>query len=268
MSIRITGMNSGMDTDAMVKELVKAYDKKGEKTTKEKTKLEWKQDIWNDINKKIKSFATKVRSYRFESNYAQKKTVASDESKVSVVAGDKAVRGSQTLEIKSVASTAYLTGGKLDAGANNKVTTSTKLSELGIEGENGTITLNTKNGSKSVSIEVGPDITVGQFVSKVKAAGLDASFDDSTGRMFIGAKSSGVDEEFSFDGNADTLEKLGLGSKATKVAGTNAKILLNGAEFESSTNSFDINGMAISVKAETKPGEKITSYSYFPKGIF
>ena len=97
MSIRVTGMNSGMDTDAMVKELVSAYQKKGDKTVKEKTKLEWKQEIWTDLNKKIKSFATKVRSFRFESNYAQKKTTSSDESKVSVIAGDNAVRGSQTM---------------------------------------------------------------------------------------------------------------------------------------------------------------------------
>ena len=58
MSIRVTGMNSGMDTDAMVKELVSAYQKKGDKTVKEKTKLEWKQEIWTDLNKKIKSCDT------------------------------------------------------------------------------------------------------------------------------------------------------------------------------------------------------------------
>lgn len=32
--IRITGMNSGLDTDSMVKELVNAYEKQGEKYTK------------------------------------------------------------------------------------------------------------------------------------------------------------------------------------------------------------------------------------------
>ena len=34
--IRITGMNSGLDTDAMVRELVNAYEKQGEKYTKTK----------------------------------------------------------------------------------------------------------------------------------------------------------------------------------------------------------------------------------------
>ena len=37
-------MNSGLDTDSMVRELVNAYEKQGEKYTKNKTKTEWKQE--------------------------------------------------------------------------------------------------------------------------------------------------------------------------------------------------------------------------------
>ena len=40
MAIRISGMNSGMDTDAMVQDLVKAYKKKGETNTKKKQQKE------------------------------------------------------------------------------------------------------------------------------------------------------------------------------------------------------------------------------------
>ena len=256
MSIRVTGMNSGMDTDAMVKELVSAYQKKGDKTVKEKTKLEWKQEIWTDLNKKIKSFATKVRSFRFESNYAQKKTTSSDESKVSVIAGDNAVRGSQTIEVLKTASTAFVTSGALKTEEGGKVTANTKLSELGIDGADGTITLN--KGDKAITIEVGADTTVGEFVKKVRAAGLDASLDEGNGRMFIGAKESGLANDFSFSGDSLILDKLGLGSTASVVKGEDAEILLNGAKFTSNSNSFDINGMAISVKAQTKEGEKIT----------
>ena len=256
MSIRVTGMNSGMDTDAMVKELVSAYQKKGDKTVKEKTKLEWKQEIWTDLNKKIKSFATKVRSFRFESNYAQKKTTSSDESKVSVIAGDNAVRGSQTIEVLKTASTAFVTSGALKTEEGGKVTANTKLSELGIDGADGTITLN--KGDKAITIEVGADTTVGEFVKKVRAAGLDASLDEGNGRMFIGAKESGLANDFSFSGDSLILDKLGLHSTASVVKGEDAEILLNGAKFTSNSNSFDINGMAISVKAQTKEGEKIT----------
>ena len=42
--IRITGASSGLDTDAMVKELVNAYEEKGQTHKKQKTKTEWKQE--------------------------------------------------------------------------------------------------------------------------------------------------------------------------------------------------------------------------------
>ena len=256
--IRITGMNSGMDTDSMVKELVGTYEKKGQKTKNEKTKIEWKQDIWKDLNKKIKNFASKVRSLQYEGNYAQKKTVSSDESKVSVVAGDKAVRGTQTIEVEKLASTAYYTSSSVslkEGASTSKLSSSTKLSDLGIDGESKTITVKKATG-EPVKIEVNGDLTVGQFVNKVKAAGLDASFDDKTGRFFVSAKQSGAASDFEFEGDADALSALGLNS-GTRIPGQNAKILLNGAEFESDTNSFDINGMAINVKGETN-GTKLT----------
>ena len=56
MPIRITGMNSGLDTEALVSELVSAYRKKTEKYTKAQTKLSWKQDAWKSLNKKVVSF--------------------------------------------------------------------------------------------------------------------------------------------------------------------------------------------------------------------
>lgn len=260
MSIRITGMNSGMDTDAMVKELVSAYQKKGEKTTKEKTKLEWKQEIWNDVNKKIKSFASKVRGFRYTSNYAQKKTVASDESKVSVVAGDNAVRGTQTLKIKHLAATAYLTSGKVEAtGEDKTVTSKTTLSELGITDKR-KITISKNNGAEEpVEFDATADMTVGDFVAKLKTAGLDASFDEKNGRFFISARESGDAGNFTIEAdNEDILSTLGFTRGQSLVRGEDAEIELNGATFTSNTNSFDINGMAISVKGETKEGESIT----------
>ena len=44
MAIRLSGLNSGLDTDAIVQELVSAYRTKQDKYTKAQTKLSWKQD--------------------------------------------------------------------------------------------------------------------------------------------------------------------------------------------------------------------------------
>ena len=53
MAVRITGLNSGLDTDSIVQELVSAYSLKTEKYEKQKTKLEWKQEAWKILNTKI-----------------------------------------------------------------------------------------------------------------------------------------------------------------------------------------------------------------------
>lgn len=53
MPIRITGLNSGLDTEAIISELVSAYRTKEEKYQKAQTKLSWKQDAWKDLNIKV-----------------------------------------------------------------------------------------------------------------------------------------------------------------------------------------------------------------------
>ena len=56
MAVRITGLNSGLDTDAIVQELVKSYSGQKENIEKKQTKLEWKQEAWKELNTKIYSF--------------------------------------------------------------------------------------------------------------------------------------------------------------------------------------------------------------------
>ena len=56
MPIRLTGMSSGLDTEAMVSELVSAYRTKEQKYEKAQTKLSWKMDAWKTLNSKIYSF--------------------------------------------------------------------------------------------------------------------------------------------------------------------------------------------------------------------
>ena len=66
MPIRITGMNSGLDTESIIAEMVKVEKKKVETTKKEKTAFEWKQEAWKDLNAKIyKLFRTTLDNMRF-----------------------------------------------------------------------------------------------------------------------------------------------------------------------------------------------------------
>ncbi len=260
--IRITGMNSGLDTDSMVKELVNAYEKQGEKYTKKKTKTEWKQEAWTTLNNKIKNFFSKQASnMRFSSAYSKKSTTVSDSTKASVITSANAVNGSQTLKVNKLAAAGYLTGAEIKKEGVN-VTGSTTLGELGIIGET---KLNIKKGDGTYvdpPIEVSGDMTLNDFAKQVSAAGYNANFDESTGRFFISSKESGAKNDFTIEADsedsksAQALEILGLKvtnaeGGAYKNPGSNAEIELNGAKFTSSTNTFSINGLTITAKEKT-----------------
>ena len=53
MPIRMSGMISGMDTEALIKELMSAQSAKKTKLEQKKTKLEWKKEKWAELNTKI-----------------------------------------------------------------------------------------------------------------------------------------------------------------------------------------------------------------------
>lgn len=216
MAIRMTGMISGLDTESLIQSLVEAQKLKNKRTTDKKTKLEWTQDRWKELNTKLYDlYAKELNSLTLQSSYLTKKTTVSDESKVKVKANATAPQGSQTLSIERLATSGYLTGSEL----GSTVTQSTKLSELGVSGS---ATLNLAVGDKSNYIEVNRDMTVSEFVDKLRGAGVNASFDTKNNRIFISSKQSGKAHDFSLTAasstGTDVLQKLGLATSVLSEA--------------------------------------------------
>ena len=272
MSIRISGISSNMDTDAMVQELVSAYKKKGEKTEKSQTKLSWKQDAWKALNTKIKNFYSKsLSNMRFSTNYSKKSTTLSDTTKATVVASDNAINGTQSLEVKNLAKAAYLTGGKLAVTEGKTLSASSTLADLGYTGGTATITVN-KGEQKAdgtydtVSFDVNADTKVSDFAKYMTSAGYNANFDAASGRLFVGSANSGAANNFDFDtaslstDGAAALKALGMTADGggVKIDGENAKITLNGADFESATNTFTVNGLTVTAKELTAAGSPVS----------
>ncbi len=233
MSIKITGMNSGLDTDAIVRELVSAASTKKETLEKAQTKLEWKQDAWKGLNKKIKSFQATISNLRWSDAFKKKTTSISNSSIASIVASDNAVKGSQTLVVKQLAKSGYLTGGKLSD--NKSVKGNTKLSELAkgsslALGENDTASISVKVNGKTTNIDLTGNTTINEFVDKLNSAGVAASFDQANQRFFINVDKSGNSGDFQLSAN-DTnglkaLSNMGLLTKEelAKNAGANSEL--------------------------------------------
>lgn len=253
MPIRITGMNSGLDTESIITELVKAQKTKAESVKKKQTTLEWKQDAWKELNSKIyKLFNGTLANMRFDSDYTKKTTDISNSAVASIVTGDAAMNATQTLKVEELATSGYMTGAQVAEG----VTKSSTLKDMGIaDGTTITVTL---NSGDTEDITVNSDMTVSGFVDALKAAGVEASFDEKNRRFHIAAKESGTASDFSIT-SSDTgaLDILGLTvdddddstpadqTKAQKTKGSDASIVLNGVRYTGSSNTFEVNGLTI-----------------------
>ena len=267
MPIRLSGINSGLDTDAIVKELVSAYSLKTEKYEKQKTKIEWKQDAWKSLNTKIYGLYTNISNLRFESAYNLKKTTVSDSTKATVTATSGAVTGTQRLNVLQTAQASYITGAYMGKDA----TASSTLKDLGYEGGNTTIKVKDSEG-KETAIEITAETKVSDLIGKFKDAGLNANFDTNNNRIFLSAKESGKAGDFDIvaeDSDAySVLSTLGLASKedaAEEIKRQAKEYNKLYAEWESLKKSGETDEETTKKIQELK--EKINSYSADIKGV-
>mgnify|MGYP000012166488 FL=1 len=219
MTIRITGMNSGLDTESIITELVSAQSAKKNSLVKAQTKLSWKMDAWKTLNSKIYSFYTgTVSDLRFSTAYAKKKTTVSNSSVASVIADANATDGVQTLKVNKLAKSGYLTGAELKKsnGSLASYTSSTKLKDIeGMQlGGDGKISLTLKTGGKSTDISLSGDATIAELTKQLKNAGVNTSFDETYQRFFISSTTTGKDADFSLTANDqngfNALSALGI----------------------------------------------------------
>ncbi len=268
---RVSGMVSGMDTESVVKAYVQNYVDKKNKIKQSQTKLTYKQDAWKALNTKVYSLYSKVGNLRFSNSYNLKKTTVSDASKASVTASSNAVIGTQTLKIKQLAKAGYLTGAQL----GKKTTEDSTMSSLGYTAGDTSISVRVGSGEEK-TIEITADTKISDVISKLKDAGVNASFDSNNKRIFVSAKNSGKDNDFAITANSAqgraALTSLGLLTTAAadmKGYANNAAYMLaeDGGSYyeldEDGNIKYDNEGKAIvrdgAVYSETKTKENITN---------
>lgn len=236
MGIRVSGLSSGMDTEAIVKELMSAQSLKKNKVVKAKTKLEWTQTKWADLNTKLtglyNNFVTKMQ---LSTAYRTKKTTISDTSKASVSAKTNAVNGSYTMEVKNIATAQYLTGAKIDASATDK------LVDLDSSLLNKEISITT--GGTTTKFAVTADTTLKDFTSALQNAGLNASFDDAQKRIFISSKDSGVANTFSISTSGLSNAEVTARGALCEAAGYSNMSNTNKASFDEAMQALQTSGV-------------------------
>lgn len=301
--IRMSGLNSGLDTESIVSALVSNYSSKVKKFTKEQTKLGWKQETWKEVNKNVYGFYTTLSSMRYTSAYDLKTSYVSDKTKATVTTAGNAAVGTHSLKINALAKSEYISGAKIYAGKDGKgkVTADTKLGDLKdlgtITGDEGKIKItvgetedenHVRTGGKEKIIDVKKDMTIGSLINKIREAGLYANFDSKLQRIYISSDKSGNAGHFDIKGEGegenflkalgiaeDNLDKItgdkiekGKGeNRGTKIMGQEAEIVLDGVTYKSESNSISVNGITVNALAETDKEISITTIAD-TKGLY
>ena len=265
--MRMSGLASGMDTEGIINEMMKIQRMKTTKIENNITKLEWQQDKWKTLNTKIYALYTgPLSKIRLEGSFNAKNATSSNSNKLEVTANGSVPEGTHTIEVKSTASAQFVTGSELNL--DSKAAYSTKLADLykADEGFPAGSEINIAVGdNEEVVFKVEDNTTIGDFVSSLQKAGLNASFDTVNQRFFISSKESGVDQAFTITTEAeeanpnstDLLSKMGLGDDASIINPSDAVVIYNGAEIRSSSNTITANGLTMTVKETTGTDEVI-----------
>lgn len=245
MVTRISGLASGMDIDAMVKQLMKAEQKPLDKLNQQKQLMEWKRESYRETSTKLVSFLQdKLSKLSLSSSIsAQKATVTGSTEALSAVASSSA-SGVLDITVERLA-TASRSVTLLDTDKDGKVIPfnmdgSTLLTDSALNISAGFVKIGNAN------IEVTATDTIDSFVQKInnnKEAGVTALYDKNSG-LSLTSKTTGSSE-------IDIAPEISSAFKLKSTTGADAALTVNGLAITKSSNTFDLNGVAITLKAPT-----------------
>ncbi|SCG81953.1 Flagellar hook-associated protein 2 HAP2 [Proteiniborus sp. DW1] len=295
-SIRLTGLATGIDTDAMIKELMKAERTRVDKVQQDKQILQWRQELYNSINKDFANFILNTRK-EFGLNVTTitgsidgkslnnltwvKKAVSSNENIVKASTTSQAANGTHEITVHRLADGVKGVSSKDIREDIDKILTSLGAEIDGEDGEKIKIPESFSFEINDKTITVNKNDTMSTIIKRINdsGAGVQASYDANIGRFFIQTKTTGTDAKLSFRGTDELSRnfidalKLNITSGDTTLytysesehlfdkdqfTGTNALISFNGATgIEQPTNQFTINGISLDLR-QADPDTKIT----------
>jgi len=184
--IQFTGLASGLDTESIVKDLMKVERIRVDNVDKEKMTLEMKQEVWDEMNTKLYSFYTEqVFSLKSSGVYKARTTNVSNEDILNASASASAMRGVYTVKVEQLAKAAHLYTNEI---ADPAVTTSEAMSFTLSDGEN------------TETIELDSGATIADFVAAINNSDLkiNANYDTTTGRIFLDSTVTGGTTQIDF----------------------------------------------------------------------
>ena len=250
--LRVGGLASGMDIEAMVKELMTAQRMPLDKVKQDKQILEWKREYYREINKALFDFRDVVFNLKLESTFNTKSAKSSDESIVEVRTGANAISGVYEIAVQQLAKGVYKTS---TSDIDNYTTGDTLEQQFASVTWDGDKTGQLVINGEAISFDAASD-SIDDIVNNInklkEQTGVTASYDSDLNRFFLSSTSTGAGAQIDFTGtDVNGLNLLGndvLKLDTVTAIGQDAIFKLNGATFQEAANKFTINGVTYDLK--------------------
>ncbi len=284
--IRIGGIASGLDTELLVRDMMRIERMKADKLYQSRQTLEWQREDYRNINSLMLSFKNLVFDMKLQGTYIKNSAILSNDSIAEVTAGVTALEGSYTLRVNALAKQALTQS----AGGLSRGLTGDALGDtINISEDNNEFIINLGGVEKTITIDEG-EYEIADLAAKLQDQ-IDAAF----GRDWIKVETTedgGLKfspESIAADGEAeeykpqiilksgkenDALETLGFkDGDALKVninaslRDTAAKFIKNPFEEGNGLIEFKINGHTFSYDFSEDGADKDKSLSDIIKDI-
>lgn len=266
-TLRITGLNTGLDIDAMVEKMLTADQTKVDKAKQQQQLITWKQEAYKDIITSLKDLqsayfdvANASSNLMSSSNYNNMTAKSLDSTIVSAKASTTAASGTYKILVAQLAQPASIVGSKIDAASS--LGSSTPLIDLDSELEGNSVSIKLSGISDPITLNVTSSSTIQDLANAINnqtGGAVTAKFDELIGKFSIQDSNTGSTSSLSIEsGTDDLLEAIGMKDSSgntlyTSNAGQNAFVAIkepNSSSYivsEQSSNNFTINGMTYSI---------------------
>lgn len=245
--MRLAGINSGYDTEAMIEKMMSTYQTKIDNQNKKLTKLSWKQEAYRDITTKFTEFKNKYFDILKKDNYLMsptafknfKSTVTNKTNDgktngITVTTGSSSMEGTHSIKVKQTATATKLAGKSiLSPNFELDLNKAAANSEYTVEDGNRkySLALDVKVGDVSKSIEF--DVSVAETDGKINdadfAAAVESAMNEKLEEAFgltgKDSTSSGVTGGLNADGKEKFLSVVaGADGKMSFLVGGNTNV--------------------------------------------
>lgn len=261
--MRISGLNSGLDIEQLVSDLVRAQRIPMDRVYQQKVQAEWKRDAYREVNSKLLRFRNLAWDFTLQGTFLRKTATSSRTDLLTVSASGAAQEGRYEIKVEQLAEAA-----RFVFEPDSEPTATLPVSDEGVLEDDGHFYIGTA-ADRVVKIEFEAGETLADLAAKINAAKVGVNAFANGNKISFTTTATGAGAKFFVDENFTQLfgagftdlqsvtsgeDNVSIGALALSgqdepLTGVDAKVEINGITASYSTNTFEFNGITVNLLA-------------------